>query len=93
MSTPHKLNDILCSIKLSYAELNKIVQAVKFTREMRKTTDDINELSGLKALIKDLDVMLEEARDFFSDNRNADLDLSANGVKSDSNPQVCDSCE
>tara|TARA_R110000824_G_scaffold107621_7_gene254033 strand:- start:19182 stop:19463 length:282 start_codon:yes stop_codon:yes gene_type:complete len=91
MSTPHKLNDILCSFKLSYAELNKIVQAVKFTREMRKTTDDISGLSGLKILIKDLDVMLEEARDFFSNNRNTEQPAKDAEKKSGSNPQSCTS--
>lgn len=93
METGHKLNDLLVTVKMSYAELNKAVQSLKFTRDMRKTTDDINELRGLKTLIKDLDTTLEGARDYFSDNRNNTSQEEIDDKITEQDPNYCPTCE
>ena len=64
MDQQHKLNALTVTVKLSYAELNTTAQSLKFTRDMKEKGGDINELSGLRAVLKDFDKILEGARDY-----------------------------
>ena len=98
MDPQHKLNELIVTIKLSYAELNTTAQSLRFTRDMKEKVEDINDLSGLRALLKDFDKILEGARDH---HRNSILDPEQPKTKEENideqiteqDPRYCGTCD
>ena len=98
MDLQHKLNELTVTVKLSYAELNTTAQSLKFTRDMKEKGGDINELSGLGALLKDFNKILEGARDY---HHNSIVDPEQPEIEKENideqiaeeNPTYCATCD